>query len=295
MLDYRYQTFLTLTEEMNYTRTAKKLHITQPAVTQHIHYLQNQLEVELVQYEGRQVTITEKGKQLQKSLLLLQKEIQQIQEQLHPKTESPSFTFGATLTIGEYMMPNLIETYLQVYPTHQLSMVVDNTKSLVELLEHGKIDFAFVEGEFNQQFFGFYKTSVEPFIAVCSASSPLWRKEQKINDLFSVPLLVREEGSGSRLIFETALKNKGIHLDSFIKNMTIGSIGSIKRLVEKNLGITFLYRKAVEEELEKGILKEITLKDFVIEHPFHLIYLKETNAKGRKAAESFMTLIEEKK
>lgn len=295
MLDYRYQTFLALTEEMNYTRTAKKLHITQPAVTQHIHYLQNQLGVELVHYEGRQLTITEKGKQLQKDLLLLQKEIQQIQEQLNPKEESPSFAFGATLTIGEYMMPNLIEAYMHAYPAHKLSMVVNNTKSLVDLLEHGKIDFAFVEGEFNQRLFGFHKISAEPFIAVCSEKSSLWRKEQKINDLFSYSLLIREEGSGSRLILETALKNKGIHLDSFIKTMTIGSIGSIKKLVEKDLGLTFLYRRAVEEELKNGTLKEIKLKDFAIEHPFHLIYLKEANLKGMKAAENFIKLIREKK
>lgn len=291
MLDYRYQTFLTLVEEMNYTRTAKKLHITQPAVTQHIQYLQNQLEVELVHYEGRQLTITEKGKQLQKDLFLLQKEIQQIQEQLNPKEESPFFTFGATLTIGEYMMPDLIESYMQAYPTHKLSMVADNTKTLVDLLKHGKIDFAFVEGEFNQHFFGFHKISTEPFIAVCSEKSFLWKKEQKITDLFSYQLLIREQGSGSRLILETALKNQGIHLDSFIKTMTIGSIGSIKKLVEKNLGITFLYRRAVEEELKNNMLKEIKLKDFTIEHPFHLIYLKKTNLKGMKAAQNFMDFI----
>ena len=72
MLDYRYQTFLTLTEEMNYTATAKRLHITQPAVTQHIQYLQQELGVELIHYENRQLSLTAKGKQLQNDLYLLQ-------------------------------------------------------------------------------------------------------------------------------------------------------------------------------------------------------------------------------
>ncbi|WP_234987876.1 helix-turn-helix domain-containing protein [Carnobacterium iners] len=85
MLDYRYQTFLTLAEVMNYTQTAKKLHITQPAVTQHIQYLQNELNTELLHYENRQLTLTKKGKQLQKDLLLLQKEIRQIQKKLAKK------------------------------------------------------------------------------------------------------------------------------------------------------------------------------------------------------------------
>ena len=291
MLDYRYQTFLTLAEEMNYTHAAKKLHITQPAVTQHIQFLQNELNVDLLHYKNRQLTLTKKGKQLQKDLLLLQKEITQIQKKLAPEEEAPSFMFGATLTIGEYVMPELIEKYMKTYPTHNLSMLVDNTTSLIDHLEHGKIDFAFVEGEFNQQLFGFHKLSDESFIAVCAKDNSLWKKKQLMSELFLHQLLIREDGSGSRLILETALKNKSIHLDSFVKTMMIGNISSIKQLVKKNLGITFLYKSAVEEELENGSLKEIKIKDFVIEHPFHLIYLKSANVKGMEIAQNFINLL----
>jgi len=184
----------------------------------------------------------------------------------------------------------LIERYMQAYPTHNLSMLVDNTTSLVDYLEHGKIDFAFVEGEFNQHLFGFRKISDESFIAVCAKSNPLWEKKQPMNELFSHQLLIREVGSGSRLILETALKNKSIHIDSFIKTIMIGNISSIKKLVKKDLGITFLYRNAVEEELENGSLKEIKIIDFVIEHPFHLIYLKSANVKGIEIAQNFSHL-----
>ncbi|MBM6615012.1 LysR family transcriptional regulator [Desemzia sp. RIT804] len=291
MLDYRYQTFLTLTEEMNYTATAKRLHITQPAVTQHIQYLQQELGIELMHYENRQLSLTAKGKQLQKDLYLLQREITKVQEQLASTVEHTNLTFGASLTIGEYMMPDLIELYLIQNPTHDISMVTDNTQHLIELLEHGKIDFALVEGEFNQSVFDFQKIAEEPFIAVCSEESPLWKKDRSINELFSTLLLVREEGSGTRLIFETAIKNKGIHLDSFSKVMTIGSIGTIKKLVEKNLGITFVYQKAVEEELKNGILKKIPLSDFSVVHPFYLIYLKRIQLREVETMEEFLALL----
>lgn len=292
MLDYRYQTFLTLTEEMNYTATAKRLHITQPAVTQHIQYLQQELGVELIRYESRQLSLTAKGKQLQKDLYLLQREIAKVQEQLTSTIEHTNLTFGASLTIGEYMMPGLIESYLNEYPTHDISMVTDNTQHLIELLEHGKIDFALVEGEFNQSSFEFHKIVEEPFIAVCSQKCTLWTKEQSLNDLFSEPLLVREEGSGSRLIFEIAIKNKGIHLESFSKVMTIGSIGAIKKLVEKNIGMTFVYQKAVEEELKNGTLKKVSIKDFNVVHPFHLIYLKRIHLRELETMEKFLRVME---
>ena len=292
MLDYRYQTFLTLTEEMNYTATAKRLHITQPAVTQHIQYLQQELGVELIRYENRQLSLTAKGKQLKKDLYLLQREITKVQKQLASTVEHTTLTFGASLTIGEYMMPDLIESYLNQYPTHDISMVTDNTQHLIELLEHGKIDFALVEGEFNQSLFEFQKIAEEPFIAVCSEKCSLWKQDQSINDLFSTTILVREEGSGSRLIFETAIKNKGIHLDSFSKVMTIGSIGAIKKLVEKNLGITFVYQKAVEEELNNGTLKKIPLSDFSVVHPFYLIYLKRIQLRGEAKIKKILRQIE---
>lgn len=292
MLDYRYQTFLTLTEEMNYTTTAKRLHITQPAVTQHIQSLQQELGVELIHYEKRQLSLTAKGKQLQKDLYLLQREIAKVEEQLTSTVEHNTLVFGASLTIGEYMMPGLIESYLNQYPAHDISMVTDNTQHLIELMEHGKIDFAFVEGEFNQSVFEFQKIGEEPFIAVCSEKSSLWKQEQSINDLFSTPLLVREEGSGSRLIFETAIKSKGIHLDSFSKVMTIGSIGATKKLVEKDLGISFIYQMAVEEELNKGILKKIPLSDFNVIHPFHLIYLKRIQVRGMETMKNFLKVAE---
>ncbi|MFL2133483.1 LysR substrate-binding domain-containing protein [Desemzia sp. FAM 24101] len=292
MLDYRYQTFLTLTEEMNYTTTAKRLHITQPAVTQHIQSLQQELGVELIHYEKRKLSLTAKGKQLQKDLYLLQREIAKVQEQLTSTVEHNTLVFGASLTIGEYMMPGLIESYLNQYPAHDISMVTDNTQHLIELMEHGKIDFAFVEGEFNQSVFEFQKIVEEPFIAVCSEKSSLWKQEQSINDLFSTPLLVREEGSGSRLIFETAIKSKGIHLDSFSKVMMIGSIGATKKLVEKNLGISFIYQRAVEEELNKGILKKIPLSDFNVIHPFYLIYLKRIQVRGMETMKNFLKVAE---
>lgn len=291
MLDYRYKTFLALTEEMNYTETAKKIHITQPAVTQHIQSLQLELGVELIHYENRQLSLTAKGKQLQRDLYLLQREIDKVQEQLISTIDHTRLTFGASLTIGEYMVPDLIEGYLKHYPTHDISMITDNTQNLIELLEHGKIDFALVEGEFNQSVFEFHKIAEEAFIAVCSEKSSLWKKEQMINGLFSTPLLVREEGSGTRLIFETAIQSKGIHLDSFSKVMTIGNIGAIKKMVQKNVGITFVYQKAVEAELENGILKKIPLADFEVIHPFYLIYLKKISFTGMEAMEDFLELM----
>lgn len=275
MLDYRYQTFLTLATERSYTRTAQKLKITQPAVTQQIKQLQQELGITLFQYQGKQLYLTEKGTYLENQLLLLNQDIQQIQRHLHQAEDSVSLTFGATLTIGEYLMPSVINKYIEAFPSNQIDMVVENTKTLIERVEYGTLDFAFIEGDFNQNKLGFQQVSDEKFIAVCSPENELWKEERSIWDLFSNRVLIREQGSGTRLIFENLLHTKGVSLSSFSHTTVIGNIGAIKQLVSENKGISFLYRLCVEDELEKGILKEISVSDMTILHPFHMVYLKK--------------------
>ncbi|PTQ84167.1 DNA-binding transcriptional LysR family regulator [Trichococcus patagoniensis] len=280
MLDYHYKTFLTLIEEGSYTKAAKKLNITQPAVTQHIQHLQEELGIQLLRYEGKQMIVTEKGKYLEEQLLLLNRDILRIRKQLNQQDDAPALTFGATLTIGEYVMPGLIGRYLEKHPGHHLSMIVDNTETLIGLIQKGKIDFALIEGDFNQSQLGFEKLSEEPFIGVCAAANPLWNSEQDLWALFREHLFVREEGSGSRRILEKALLSEGASLSSFERATVVGGIGPIKKLVAQNRGIAFLYRISVQAELEEGTLKEIPIRRFSVSHPFHVVHLKEYRGRG---------------
>ena len=275
MLDYRYKTFLTLIDEGSYTKAAKKLNITQPAVTQHIQHLQEEMGVQLFRYEGKQLLVTEKGRYLEEQLSLLNRDVERIRTHLLQRDDAPTLSFGATLTIGEYVMPGLIGRYLEQHPRHHLSMIVDNTATLTGLIQKGKIDFALIEGDFNQSQLGFEKLSDEPFIGVCAAGSPLWRSQQDLSALFSEHLFVREEGSGSRRILENALLKEGANLSSFGRATVVGGIGPIKQLVAENRGIAFLYRISVEKELEEGTLKEIPIRRFAVAHPFHVVHLKD--------------------
>jgi DNA-binding transcriptional LysR family regulator len=280
MLDNRYKTFLTLIEEGSYTKAAKKLNITQPAVTQHIQHLQEELGVQLFRYEGKQLLVTEKGRYLEEQLSLLNRDVARIRTQLLQNDDAPTLTFGATLTIGEYVMPGLIGRYLERHPRHHLSMIVDNTATLTGLIQTGKIDFALIEGDFNQSQFGFGKLSDEPFIGVCAATSPLWHNEQDLSALFREHLFLREEGSGSRRILEKALLSEGASLSSFERATVVGGIGPIKQLVAQNRGIAFLYRISVQAELEAGRLKEIPIRGFAVAHPFHVVHLKDFRDRG---------------
>ncbi len=103
MLDYRTHTFLTVCKTMNFTLAAKELHITQPAVSQHIHYLEKQYDTTLFEYRNKQLFLTRSGEILRKHLMTMKNDEKAVIKELKDHIVGiESLSIGATMTIGEY-------------------------------------------------------------------------------------------------------------------------------------------------------------------------------------------------
>ena len=150
-------------------------------------------------------------------------------------------------------------------------MTVKNTQILLELLDSGQIDFAVVEGEFPKSQYAHQQFCVEEFIPICGKNYSLQDGELSFQELFQEPLLLREEGSGTRHILEQAMQNAGYAFGDFSNVITIENMHVIKELVSSNCGITFLYRSAVEQELADGKLRRIPMKDFSLWHEISFV------------------------
>ena len=277
MIDFRLNTFLTLCKILNYTKTAEILHITQPAVSQHIKYLEDSYGTKLFNYIGKNLELTESGKILYDFTLAMQASSDRIKLMLsQPRTNNCPITFGSTLTIGEYTMSNLLAKLILDFPNINITMEVDNTKVLLEKLRDGNTDFAILEGHFDKTQYNSMFFSLESFIGVCSPSHPFANKNISFQDIFEERLILREKGSGTRDIFERILYEHNITMKSFKRITQIGNMSVIKELVSKNLGITFLYKEAVKRELAEGRLMKINLKDFDVEREFNFVFLKDS-------------------
>ncbi|WP_312426728.1 LysR family transcriptional regulator [Lacrimispora sp.] len=275
MLDFRIDTFLAVCRYMNFTKAASELHITQPAVSHHIHYLENKYGVRLFEYNGKKVNLTEAGK------VFLSAAITMKDDELHLKKimelqsgKGGRLVFGATMTIGEYVMPEALTRFLHVYPGTAVQMVVGDTRELLGKLNDGEIEFALVEGFFQKKEYDFLVFASEPFAAVCAPDYQFSRKIVKVEDLLGERLFIREPGSGTRYVFERYLEGKNLLLHDFTNLMEISNIGAMKQMVAKGQGITFLYEAAVKEELDSGVLKRIYLEDFQLTHDFTFIWRK---------------------
>ena len=191
MIDYRMQTFITLCELMNYRLTAEKLNMTQPAVTQHIKYLEKQYQTKLFIYDGKSLIKTEKAKCLEKStrtMYMLEKELK---VQMDEAKEDP-IIMGATKTIAEFAVSKMILEYLN-QTKQDFELVVDNTENLLDKIDHGEIDFALIEGYFNKNDYAYQLLERQPFVGICSKDHPFAKKEVSMEEILKETILIRSE------------------------------------------------------------------------------------------------------
>ena len=272
MLDFRMETFITVCQCMNFTRASEKLNITQPAVSQHIRYLEKHYNTKLFRYEGKKLRLTGAGEILKNASLTMMHDEKSIQsEMLHTEEES-EIRFGATRTVGDALMARILKNYLLRYPDAKIHMEVGNTRELLKRLDEGEIDFALVEGFFKKSEYDFQQYSDENYIAVCSPEYDFQKTPDKIENLFQERLFLREEGSGTREVLERYLDSKNLGISDFSRVTEVGSLQAIKELTKAGCGITFLYEAAVAGELKSGELTRIPLLDFQISHEFAFIW-----------------------
>ena len=280
-MEQKLRTFLTLCQTMNYRMAAERLHLSQPAVTKQIQSLEQSLQTKLFYYDGHTLHKTEECLLLERYAISQQYQFEELQLDIVGKKRL-KLRIGATKTIGDYGLIDAIRNYLLV-SEHELSLVVDNTKHLLQMLDENQLDFAVIEGSFSKTKYDSYLLRMEPFVGICAKTSPLCGKHVRIEDLLQETIIVREEGSGTRRIFEERLIASGYELSDFFREVSISSFVSVKALVAGGIGISFLYRSVIANEDDIGTF---TVDGLTEPHAFHVVYTRGTNAK--KYAELFL-------
>ena len=274
IVDHRLNTFLTLCQTMNYRQAAQQLHLTQPAVTRQIQSLEQSFGVKLFCYDGRKLTRTAACRLLEEYAISLRGQYQELTAALQG-AERTSLRVGTTKTVGDYIAAPLVQRYLSD-PRRGLSLVVDNTRRLLELLDDNQLDCALVEGFFDRRRYDYHLFRQEPFGGICAAGHPFAGRKVSPEELFTQTLLVREPGSGTRNIFEQELADRGYTLASFARVVSAGSFSLIKQLLLGGVGVTFAYQAIARGDPRFAFF---TVGEAPSLHEFNFVYLKHTGAR----------------
>lgn len=191
MLDSKLDTFLVLCETRNYTRAASVLNITQPAVTQHIKYLENHYSTKLFYYdEKRGLHLTENGKLLRAFAQTVQADSVQIAQRLKAPPEEPDkIKIGTIVTTGESLVPLMVAEYLRRYPNKKVSMYLDEADALLEQLKNGRIQFCITDIHCPQETYERKELFEGETICICSPKCPLAQRTVDFCDLTDLRLI----------------------------------------------------------------------------------------------------------
>lgn len=272
MLDYRMNTFLTLCDTMNYHEAAEALHITQPAVTQHIQFLERAYGCRLFAYENRRLTRTEAGIALERYARAMRYNEDELRRQLCG-VEEHELRIGATKTIGDYVLLDALKRYLDVRGS-ALTLIVDNTERLLRLLDENRLDFAIVEGFFDKDNYASRLLRREPFVGICRRGHPFAGRQVGVQELLTETIIHREAGSGTRAILEQKLAACNESLSRFRGRICISSFKLILELVKQGYGVSFVYD--VLAESDPGLERFSVVGEEIVRE-FNLVWLRQAH------------------
>ena len=250
--NFRLKVFRSVAERLNFRKAAEHLFLTQPAVTLQIKALEDELGVRLFDRAANRVSLTPKGLVLLRYAKKIAALASKAEQELGPEdgTFSGELSIGVSTTIAQYVLPRLIGAFLAEHPRVQLSLHSGNTEQIVELLLKSKVALGLIEGPARNR--GVQADAFMQDELVLITPPEFEVNHFSSQQLLASNLLMREQGSGSRRVVETALEKASLRLKLFKSVMNLDSTEAIKSAVEAGLGIGFVSRWAISKELELG-------------------------------------------
>ncbi len=272
--NFRLTVFRAVARHMSFSRAAEELLLTQPAVTQQIKALEEQFGRPLFHRGGGRISLTQGGT----ALLPFAEKIKVLSDDAFAAVakayghEAGELSIGASQTIAQYLLPTFIAAFLQRSPQMRVTARSGNSDEMLSALISGEIQLALLEGPQQRS-----DVHIEPFmednmVLVVPASHEWAGTTISVEDLKSQPLLTREFGSGSRRIVEQALTNAGLVAKDLHIRMQFDSTEGLLNAVEAGLGVTFVSRWAVRNQLALGTLKLARVKGLRLSRRFSLAY-----------------------
>ncbi|GAB6045802.1 LysR family transcriptional regulator [Caminibacter profundus] len=259
--------FLELSTTQNVLQTAKKLSITQSAVSQAIKSLENKLGEPLFDRIGKKLILNERGRKFKEMTVMPFNQLINAKYQFLKEKVSGTINISTSKTLGTYILPQIIFDYLSKNKNVSIKKEIQNSKKIIENIKNGKIDLGFIENEIDDKDIIKIKIKEDELIVVSSQK----HKDVFIDELKNKRWILREEGSGTREIFLSHIR--GIFdLEIFMEYNEFEEAKTI--LINNPDAITCVSKEVVKKELSEKKLFEIKIKNLTFKRNMYLIYHK---------------------
>lgn len=274
MLSDSLKVFITVADKKNFSKAAKTLNLTQPAISFQIQTLEQYYQTMLFDRVNRHVKLTEAGELLLEYALSmndLQSQLERKMQQLTGHVKG-TLMIGASRTVGEYIMPYIICAFKNEYTDVDITLEIYNTKHVEELVLSNHLDVGLVESQVKHDELMFQSILEDELVIVVPITHP-WaeREEVTLDELAGESFIIREPGSGSRLVFEQALIDAEFDVESLNIIMEIGNITAIKSAIISGLGISVMSKWAARDMVEGKMASIVRIKDLKMPRRFNIL------------------------
>ncbi|GAB3671397.1 LysR substrate-binding domain-containing protein [Salinisphaera aquimarina] len=283
------QIFLAVYDGGSFSAAARQLYLSQSVVSRHIAALEDMVGNTLLVRGARGVTPTPAGDLLAgyaRRLSAVTSEAKAALSGLKEDGTEP-LRIGASLTIGNYLLPRLLTTFHQRYPDIEIELSVANTETTQQQLSSDDLDVALTEGFVDTDVFNADSFTDDQLVVVAAPGADVARLQHPtLAQLMHYPCVVRERGSGTRAVVEKALAERGFTLRH---SVSMGSTEAVKGAVIAGAGFTITSLRTVEDELAAGSLVRLRPNHFFLHRPLHLVQRKDHPASA--AVANFIALL----
>lgn len=269
------ETFIRAAELSSFTAAARSLGLTQAAISQRIHALEQQLGTSLFRRQGGRVILTDAGRRLhplaQQILALHQQARAELSGQRPPLTGELSL---ATSSIpGEHLLPAALAGFHQKYPHVQVRATVTDSRAVLQQVEQGHAQLGLLGMKEDHPHLEFRSFACDEMVLVVPDTHP-WRSRRRVSlrDLCRQPFILREVGSGSRWCLEQALAHAGKSPRDLQVTLELGSNESIKEAVLRGIGVAILSVHTVQKELRDGQLHAVQVTDLPLKREMYAVW-----------------------
>lgn len=273
------ESFISVVKHNSFSSAAKELYITQPTVSNNIQNLEKELNATLLNRNSKLITLTDAGKIFYKYAveMINIRDNARFEISEHSKNIEGEIEITASSIPEQYILPYIIKDFLNMYPKVSFSMNQRNSKSIIDEIIEGKLNFGIVGAKYHSEmleYFDFYED--ELMLCVPNNEKYLYSNydEVDIDMLYSEKLIFRKKGSGTRKLIEQSLSSKGISIDDLNIVSYIDSNEMIKKMIELGLGVSFISDIAIKNEVNLGLIKTLKIKDLNMKRNFYFVYSK---------------------
>lgn len=270
-MDFRLKVFHSVACNLSFTKASRELFISQPAISKHIHELEVKYKTPLFERIGSRIQLTRAGELLLAHTHQILSAYRQLDFEMNLLTNhfSGELRMGASTTIAQYVLPPVLSSFIKTFPDIRISLLNGNSRDIERALQEGKITLGLVEGIAHQSVLHYTPFMKDELVVVTHTGSSLAAYDEiTLPQLCTLPLVLRENGSGTLAVLESALAEHQVKLSQLNVLIQLGSTESIKLFLENADAMGIISVRAVARELMAGRLKVIDVAGFRAERMF---------------------------